>query len=163
MKKNLITVAFFVASLAASAQTQNARTTQPVNPFPFQTDALKQEWINANPNAYVNMGGDKPIIPTTATGATPEFTKQADKDAWLAQQEANAMFAKQAPINANNTPPEFTKQADKEAWLAAHGSATAASTIPQFANEADKDAWLLQKELNAKNAALAAQGIIVTP
>jgi len=74
----------------------------------------------------------------------------------------NGQLAKQAAINATN-PPTVITQAEKEAWLAAHASAPAASTIPQFANEADKDAWLLQQELNAKNAALAAQGIIVTP
>lgn len=162
-----MTVAFFVASLAASAQVQSAVNLHPANPFPFQTDALKQAWINANPKDYVRMGGDKPIVPTTATGAitTPEFTTQADKDAWIAQQEANAILAKEAAINAANAanPPTVITQVEKEAWLAAHASAPAASTIPLFATEADKDAWLLQQELNAKNAALAAQGIIVTP
>lgn len=108
-----MTVAFFVASLAASAQTQNATTSQPVNPFPFQTDALKQAWINANPTDYEQMGGDKPIVPTTATGAitAPEFTTQADKDAWIAQQEAEAMLEKAIP-------PTVITQAEKEAWLA---------------------------------------------
>ena len=116
-----MTVAFFVASLAASAQVQSAVNLHPANPFPFQTDALKQAWINANPKDYVRMGGDKPILPTPVNSATPEFTTQADKDAWLVQQEANAVLAKQAAINAPaaSTTPVFATEADKEAWLAA--------------------------------------------
>lgn len=139
-----MTVAFFVALLSASAQTQNATTSQPVNPFPFQTDALKQEWINANPTDYVRMGGDKPIVPNTATGATPEFTTQAEKDAWLVQQEANAMLAKQAAINATN-PPTVITQAEKEAWLEA------------------QNASQVQAELNAKLQFISDNGIIIEP
>lgn len=108
MKKNLMTVAFFVASLAASAQTQNATTSQPVNPFPFQTDALKQAWINANPKDYVHMGGDKAAAQTTAM---PEFTNSEQKEAWIAQQEAEAMLEKAIP-------PTVITQEQKEAWLA---------------------------------------------
>jgi len=142
MKKNLMTVAFFVASLAASAQVQSAVILQTANPFPFQTDALKEAWINANPKDYVRMGGDKPIVPTTATGATPEFTAQADKDAWLVQQEANAMLAKQAAINATN-PPTVITQAEKEAWLEA------------------QNASQVQAELNAKLQFISDNGIII--
>ncbi len=127
-----MTVAFFVASLAASAQTQNATTSQPVNPFPFQTDALKQAWINANPTDYEQMGGDKVATQTTAM---PEFTNSEQKEAWLAQQQAEAVLEKAIP-------PTVITQAEKEAWLAAHASAPAASTTPLFASEADKDAWL---------------------
>ena len=132
-----MTVAFFVASLAASAQVQSAVNLHPANPFPFQTDALKQAWINANPKDYVRMGGDKPIVPNTGTGAitTPEFTTQADKDAWLVQQAIIAIAQKA-------TPPNVITQAEKEAWLAAHASAPAALTTPLFASEAAKDAWL---------------------
>ena len=141
-----MTVAFFVASLAASAQTQNATTSHPVNPFPFQTDALKQAWINANPTDYEQMGGDKPIVPTTATGAitTPEFTTQADKDAWLVQQEANAILAKEAAVNATN-PPTVITQAEKEAWLEA------------------QNASQVQAELNAKLQFISDNGIIIEP
>ena len=187
-----MTVAFFVASLAASAQVQSAVNLHPANPFPFQTDALKQAWINANPKDYVRMGGDKPIVPTTATGATPEFTTQADKDAWLVQQEANAILTKEAAINAAN-PPTVITQAEKEAWLAAHPAAPVqnvpaannlqtlnanavvtamptASTATDFTNEVDKEAWLqaqnasqVQAELNAKLQFIAENGIIVEP
>ena len=183
-----MTVAFFVASLAASAQVQSAVILQTANPFPFQTDALKQAWINANPKDYVRMGGDKPIVPTTATGAitTPEFTTQADKDAWLVQQAIIAIAQKA-------TPPTVITQAEKEAWLAAHAfspalnvpaannlqtlnanavvtSVPTASTATDFTNEVDKEAWLqaqnasqLQAELNAKLQFIAENGIIVEP
>ena len=142
-----MTVAFFVASLAASAQVQSAVNLHPANPFPFQTDALKQAWINANPKDYVRMGGDKSAIQTFSE-TTPEFTTQ----------EFDAMLLKV-------TPPNVITVAEKEAWLAAHPSSpahnvpasnnletlsasavvlssAAASTTPVFATEADKDAWL---------------------
>jgi len=130
-----MTVAFFLASLAASAQTQNATTSQPVNPFPFQTDALKQEWINANPTDYEQMGGDKAAAQTTAM---PEFTNSEQKEAWIAQQEAEAVLEKAIP-------PTVITQAEKEAWLEA------------------QNASQVQAELNAKLQFISDNGIIIEP
>lgn len=102
-----MTVALFVASLATTAQTQNSANPNSSSPFPFQTDAQKQEWINANPKAYVNMGGDKA---SAQTAVTPDFTNFEQKEIWLVQQEAEAMLEKVIP-------PTVITQEQKEAWL----------------------------------------------
>jgi hypothetical protein len=136
MRKKVMTVAFFAASMAVMAQGQDASIRHSDSKFPFKSDDLKQEWINENPSEYIKMGGDKSATPASVI---PEFTSQAEKDAWIAQEKVNAILAKEAAATAasaasNNLPTLNANSIDPVS--------SAIPGVPVFATEADKEAWL---------------------
>ncbi len=86
----------------------------------FSNEAEKQAWINAHPEEYARISGEKV--------SAPEFRTQEEKATWLKNQKATTAV------------PEFKTQEEKDAYF--NGKLKESKKQVDFTTEVEKDAWL---------------------